>query len=232
MGAFAGMQLSLLCIVHSRISADSAGRDCHRLSGGPRDRTLAWRRRRAFLVASLLANVGILAAFKYFNFLNGNVRALAEALHWNYPVRDLGWLLPIGLSFHTFQSMSYTIEVYLGRQKAERHLGIYALYVMFYPQLVAGPIERPQHLLHQFREYHAFDADRTFSGSAADALGIFQKAGCRGSPCADRGCDLCQSARVWRRVPAGSNLFLCDPDLLRLLRILRRRDWRGTRARI
>ena len=131
--------------------------------------------RRAFLVASLLANVGILAAFKYFNFFNGNVRALAEALHWNYPVRDLGWLLPIGLSFHTFQSMSYTIEVYLGRQKAERHLGIYALYVMFYPQLVAGPIERPQHLLHQFREYHAFDADRVFSGLRLMLWGFFKK---------------------------------------------------------
>ena len=62
----------------------------------------------------------------------------------------LNIMLPIGLSFHTFQAMSYTIEVYRGRQKAERHLGIYALYVMFYPQLVAGPIERPQNLLHQF----------------------------------------------------------------------------------
>lgn len=131
--------------------------------------------RRAFLVASLLANVGILATFKYFNFVNGNVRALAEALHWNYPVRDLGWLLPIGLSFHTFQSMSYTIEVYLGRQKAERHLGIYALYVMFYPQLVAGPIERPQHLLHQFREFHRFDADRTYSGLRLMLWGFFKK---------------------------------------------------------
>jgi D-alanyl-lipoteichoic acid acyltransferase DltB (MBOAT superfamily) len=131
--------------------------------------------RRAFLVASIVANVGILAAFKYFNFLNANVRALAEVLHWNYPIRDLGWLLPIGLSFHTFQSMSYTIEVYLGRQKAERHLGIYALYVMFYPQLVAGPIERPQNLLHQFREYHPFDADRTFSGLRLMLWGFFKK---------------------------------------------------------
>ena len=131
--------------------------------------------RRAFLVASLVANVGILAAFKYFNFLNANVRALADALHWNYPVRDLGWLLPIGLSFHTFQSMSYTIEVYLGRQRAERHLGIYALYVMFYPQLVAGPIERPQNLLHQFREPHAFDPDRTYSGLRLMLWGFFKK---------------------------------------------------------
>jgi alginate O-acetyltransferase complex protein AlgI len=131
--------------------------------------------RKALLAASLLANIGILAAFKYFNFLNGNLRALAEWMHWNYPVRDLGWLLPIGLSFHTFQSMSYTIEVYRGRQTAERHPGIYALYVMFYPQLVAGPIERPQHLLHQFREPHAFDADRVYDGLRLMLWGFFKK---------------------------------------------------------
>ena len=76
---------------------------------------------------------------------------------WRYRCPSLALLLPIGLSFHTFQAMSYTIEVYRGRQPAERHLGIYALYVMFYPQLVAGPIERPQNLLHQFRGVHRFD---------------------------------------------------------------------------
>ena len=113
--------------------------------------------------------------FKYFNFANGNLRALADFLHWNYPVRNLGMILPIGLSFHTFQSMAYTIEVYRGRQRAERHLGIYSLYVMFYPQLVAGPIERPQHMLHQFREYHAFDADRVFDGLKLMLWGAFKK---------------------------------------------------------
>ena len=65
-------------------------------------------------------------------------------------------LLPIGLSFHTFQAMSYTIEVYRGKQKAEKHFGIYSLYVMFYPQMVAGPIERPQHILPQLKEVHHF----------------------------------------------------------------------------
>ena len=84
-------------------------------------------------------------------------------------------LLPIGLSFHTFQAMSYTIEVYYGRQKAERHLGIYALYVMFYPQLVAGPIERPQNLLHQFRRPHRFKADRAAAGLRLMLWGFFKK---------------------------------------------------------
>ena len=87
----------------------------------------------------------------------------------------LGLVLPIGLSFHTFQSLSYVIEVYRGHQKAERHFGIYALYVMFYPQLVAGPIERPQNLLHQFREKHYFDYDRVTDGLKLMAWGMFKK---------------------------------------------------------
>jgi D-alanyl-lipoteichoic acid acyltransferase DltB (MBOAT superfamily) len=133
------------------------------------------RRRKLFLAASLAANVGVLVVFKYFNFLNANLKGLAEALRWNYPVESLAILLPIGLSFHTFQAMSYTIEVYRGAQPAERHFGIYALYVMFYPQLVAGPIERPQNLLHQFREVHRFDYERVASGLRLMAWGFFKK---------------------------------------------------------
>ncbi|HWA59463.1 MAG TPA: hypothetical protein VG692_19570, partial [Gemmatimonadales bacterium] len=116
----------------------------------------AGRRRTAWLVLSLCANLGILGVFKYFNFLSDNLTALAHWLGWNYSLEHLGIILPIGLSFHTFQSMSYTIEVYRGRQAAERSLLVFAVYVLFYPQLVAGPIERPQNLLHQFRAYHRF----------------------------------------------------------------------------
>src|SRR5688572_27441342 len=135
----------------------------------------AGRSRRTWLIVSLIANIGVLAVFKYWNFLAGNVNGLAAALHWNYPVPMLEILLPIGLSFHTFQAMSYTIEVYRGHQPAERHFGIYALYVMFYPQLVAGPIERPQNLLPQFRTRHEFDADRVFQGLARMLWGMFKK---------------------------------------------------------
>lgn len=131
--------------------------------------------RRAFLIVSLVANIGLLALFKYFDFLNANVHALSEFLHWNYPIHNLGWLLPIGLSFHTFQSMAYTIEVFYGRQRAERHPGYYALYVLFYPQLVAGPIERPQNLLPQFRQIHAFNSDRIYSGLRLMLWGMFKK---------------------------------------------------------
>ena len=133
------------------------------------------RKRRVFLICSLTANIGVLAVFKYLNFLNANVEKLAAFLHWNYPIKSLAILLPIGLSFHTFQAMSYTIEVYRGAQSPERNFGIYALYVMFYPQLVAGPIERPQNLLPQFREEHYFDYDRITSGMRLMAWGFFKK---------------------------------------------------------
>lgn len=132
-------------------------------------------RKKTFLIMSLIANVGILFFFKYFNFFVDNINSIAQLIHWNYSVEGLKIILPIGLSFHTFQAMSYTIEVYRGQQKAERHLGIYALYVMYYPQLVAGPIERPQNLLHQFHTKHQFDFERMLSGLRLMLWGIFKK---------------------------------------------------------
>ncbi len=135
----------------------------------------AGKKRRFFLVCSLLANIGILAVFKYYNFLNDNITFLLKEVGFSNPVPYLSILLPIGLSFHTFQAMSYTIEVYRGNQKAERHFGLYALYVMFYPQLVAGPIERPQNLLNQFREKHDFDSSRVFEGLKIMVWGFFKK---------------------------------------------------------
>lgn len=134
------------------------------------------RRRKRWLMASIFANVGVLAFFKYYNFLNESLRGVLSAAHLSLPVPPLlSILLPIGLSFHVFQSLSYTIEVYRGNYPAERHLGIFALYVMFYPQLVAGPIERPQNLLHQFREYHAFDYERVVAGLQLMLWGFFKK---------------------------------------------------------
>lgn len=136
---------------------------------------LKGNKRRWLLLASILANVGMLAFFKYFNFANENLSALANFLHWNYPVHNLSIILPIGLSFHTFQSLSYTIEVYRGHQKAERHLGYLALYVMYYPQLVAGPIERPQNVLHQLHAEHRFEYRRVADGLKWMAWGMFKK---------------------------------------------------------
>jgi alginate O-acetyltransferase complex protein AlgI len=132
-------------------------------------------RRRWFLSASIIANVGVLAIFKYYNFGIQNINALMAfaGADTRLPLWDI--ILPIGLSFHTFQAMSYTIEVYRGNQAPEKHFGIYALYVMFYPQLVAGPIERPQNILHQFYEKHHFDPDLFLSGIRLMAWGLFKK---------------------------------------------------------
>ncbi|MEQ1734019.1 MAG: MBOAT family O-acyltransferase [Bacteroidia bacterium] len=133
------------------------------------------KRRKLFLIISLCANVGVLAVFKYYNFINTNLSFLLHGFAIQNPIPYLHILLPIGLSFHTFQAMSYTIEVYRGHQKAERHLGIYSLYVMFYPQLVAGPIERPQNLLYQFRQEHSFDYTRIVDGLKLMLWGFVKK---------------------------------------------------------
>jgi alginate O-acetyltransferase complex protein AlgI len=133
------------------------------------------RLRKIWLGVSIAANVGVLAIFKYADFIAGNLGALARFLHWNYSIPTLSLILPIGLSFHTFQAMSYTIEVYKGRFAPERHLGIYALYVMFYPQLVAGPIERPLNLIPQLRAPHAFEYARVADGLRLMAWGFFKK---------------------------------------------------------
>jgi alginate O-acetyltransferase complex protein AlgI len=132
-------------------------------------------KKKYYLIASLIANIGVLAVFKYYNFLNTNLTALTSVLHLRNPIPYLNILLPIGLSFHTFQAMSYTLEIYYGRQKAERHFGIYALYVMFYPQLVAGPIERPQAILPQFHQRQHFSLENARLGLNLIAIGLFKK---------------------------------------------------------
>jgi alginate O-acetyltransferase complex protein AlgI len=133
------------------------------------------RKRKIILITSLISNIGVLAVFKYYNFLIENITVLLDAIGLPPSLPYLSILLPIGLSFHTFQAMSYTIEVYRGNQKAERHFGIYALYVMFYPQLVAGPIERPQNMLHQFHEQHSFNYENVSNGLKLMAWGFFKK---------------------------------------------------------
>jgi D-alanyl-lipoteichoic acid acyltransferase DltB (MBOAT superfamily) len=160
------------------------------------------RRRQLFLILSLIANIGFLCFFKYYDFFIININ---DAFSVHFPKMNELWLsggivkannqvngflngvlntnlsyletiiLPIGLSFHTFQAMSYTIEVYRGNQKPERHFGIYSLYVMFYPQLVAGPIERPQNVLHQFHERKTFSWENLVVGLRLMAWGLFKK---------------------------------------------------------
>ena len=133
------------------------------------------KKRRLYLIISLISNIGVLAVFKYYNFFIDNINEVLHVSGTGTRFSYLSMLLPIGLSFHTFQAMSYTIEVYRGNQKAEKHFGIYALYVMFYPQLVAGPIERPQNMIHQFYEKHYFNSNDFFIGTKMILWGMFKK---------------------------------------------------------
>jgi alginate O-acetyltransferase complex protein AlgI len=135
----------------------------------------AEKNKKIFLIISIVVTCLILFFFKYFNFFNNNLVHLARLINWNYSSHMLSLALPIGLSFHTFQSLSYVIEVYKGKQRAEKNFLTYSLYVMFYPQLVAGPIERPQNLLHQFYEKHTFDYQRVVDGLKLMAWGLFKK---------------------------------------------------------
>lgn len=133
------------------------------------------KKRKYYLILSLFANILVLAVFKYYNFFIENIESLLSVLGTNNSLPYLSILLPVGLSFHTFQAMSYTIEVYRGNQKAEKHFGIYALYVMFFPQLVAGPIERPQNVLHQFHEHKVFKYENFVKGFKLIIWGFFMK---------------------------------------------------------
>lgn len=131
--------------------------------------------RRAVLAAGLAINLGILGFFKYYNFfadtLSRAVGVLGVSLHM--PVFDV--LLPVGISFYTFQALGYMIDVYRGDIPAERNLFRYALFVSFFPQLVAGPIERSGNLMRQVNEPHAFDYQRVMDGLMIMLLGFFEK---------------------------------------------------------
>ncbi len=128
-----------------------------------------------YLLISIGGSLGILFLFKYFNFFNESVASLATALHWNYSPWLLSFALPLGLSFHVFQSLSYVIEVYKKKYVPERNFFVYSLYVLFFPQLVAGPIERPQHLLPQLHLKHSFDKRKVRQGLEQMLWGFFKK---------------------------------------------------------
>lgn len=135
--------------------------------------TLAARRRA--LGFSLFCNLTILFSFKYMGFLNESVRAVVTALGGTYPAPYLDIMLPLGISFYTFQSLGYTIDVYRGAIEPVRNFFRFALYITFFPQLVAGPIERASSLLPQFDVKHEFSEERAASGFRLMLLGFFKK---------------------------------------------------------
>lgn len=128
-----------------------------------------------YLLASLGCNLGLLFSFKYFNFFNESLRAIFGRFDLPYDIPALDVLLPVGISFYTFQTLSYSIDVYRGVKEPERHFGVFAVYVAFFPQLVAGPIERATHFLPQFHRRYDVDYERIRDGLRLILWGMFKK---------------------------------------------------------
>lgn len=133
------------------------------------------RQRKTFLILSLAVNLGFLGFFKYFNFFISNLEnALADlGLHLN--TFTLNIILPVGISFYTFQTMAYTIDVYHGTQKPTNDIIAFFAFVSFFPQLVAGPIERAKHLLPQFLTPRQFNPEKATDGLRQMLWGLFKK---------------------------------------------------------
>jgi len=138
-------------------------------------RSRAKRRKLTFLLLSLITNLGLLFAFKYFNFFSDSVRAVLAQFSIPLDPLTLKVLLPVGISFYTFQTLSYTIDIYRGKIKPQKHLGIFAVYVAFFPQLVAGPIERAKNLLPQLVKKQYFEYKRVTDGLKLMLWGFFKK---------------------------------------------------------
>ena len=131
--------------------------------------------RRLVLIASLAACIGLLLYFKYFNFLGNSVMSLINMFGAKVRWNPLDIILPVGVSFYTFQAMSYVIDVYRGKLKARRHFGYYALFVSFFPQLVAGPIERADALMPQLEAQRECNIDDLKTGFRYLLAGYFRK---------------------------------------------------------
>ncbi len=153
------------------------------------------KKRKCYLMITIAINFGLLFLFKYAVFLNESIMSAAGSiLQWwyqdlgaeaalqkaekilqGYPAREFDIMLPMGISFYTFQAASYTIDVYRKDVKPVRHYGIFSLFITFFPQLVAGPIERSSQLLPQFYKKHSFDKERVLLGLKWMLWGFFKK---------------------------------------------------------
>jgi alginate O-acetyltransferase complex protein AlgI len=133
------------------------------------------KEKKFYLILSLVVNLGMLAGFKYLNFFSESYNFLFANTNILSPIPVYHILLPVGISFYVFQSLSYTIDVYRGIKEPEKHAGKFALYVAFFPQLVSGPIERSGHLLPQINDPLPFSEQRLVSGLKLMLWGFFKK---------------------------------------------------------
>lgn len=128
-----------------------------------------------FLYAAIVSCIGVLFFFKYFNFFSESINRLFAHFAIHLHLIILKYLLPVGISFYTFQTLSYVIDVYKGKVKPEHNFGIYATFISFFPQLVAGPIERTENLLPQIKARHNFDSEQALFGAKLMLWGYFKK---------------------------------------------------------
>lgn len=133
------------------------------------------RGKKASLIASLILNIGVLFLFKYYNFAAENLNIMLAVTDSAIRIPRFSLLLPVGISFYIFQALGYSIDVYRGNTEVERDFFTYALFVSFFPQLVAGPIERSTNLLRQFKETHTFSYENVMSGIRLMLWGYFLK---------------------------------------------------------
>ncbi len=131
--------------------------------------------RKKFLIVSLMGNLIVLGFFKYFNFFLTNLHEIFTFIGFNTSLKTLNIILPLGISFYTFQTMSYTIDIYRKEMKATKSFWDFALFVAFFPQLIAGPIERAKHLLPQIEKKRVLSLDDFFGGVHLIFYGLFQK---------------------------------------------------------
>ena len=132
-------------------------------------------KKKVILTIDLVLSFGVLFVYKYLGFLTENINQALDLFNSSINLPNFEILLPVGISFFTFQTLSYTIDVYRGDTPVERHFGIFALFVSFFPQLVAGPIERSGNLLHQFHIDKRFDMPRAICGLRMILWGLFKK---------------------------------------------------------
>ena len=150
-------------------------RENDRLEAGLTDEKKCRRVKHIYVALSFIINLGILAFFKYSPMAIRTVERFSSVLGKGFDLPDFKFLLPVGISFYTFQALSYTMDVYRGGIKASKNIGKYALFVSFFPQLVAGPIERSSHLLPQFDKVMKFDVARARKALLLILWGMFKK---------------------------------------------------------
>lgn len=145
------------------------------IAGIQLEKSSSKKTKKVWLWLSIIINVGLLGFFKYCNFFIDSLVASFELLEINLRVETLSIILPIGISFYTFQTLAYTIDIYRSKIKAEKSILIYLTYVSFFPQLLAGPIERAANLLPQFHRQRTFDLKLAADGARQLLWGFFMK---------------------------------------------------------